>query len=307
MALFALFMIPQFGYNQITITNIAEIAKIKLGTTFFAMKDPASPKAAAYVDAIKKNWTLSKVECIKYTDVEKNIAPNNSFVTIGGNMSGSDNRNSNSETASCLELWTTNGTFVPDPKKRKHFNQEDKIQIATIELFTDFSTRSFPSSLYKMDYDANDHIKNWGDGVLGNYIQLLCANLVKEKEIKLSKTYNNNEEIEKLSATTLYIPDYVLTKFNKFNGDETKKQNEKDFFRDYQLSYKVISSEDLNTKIRSEKSTFYYLLLINSGNTKFITITNSLSGEIIYSAIESGFGIFETSDLKAIRKAILKK
>ena len=61
---------PTKSYSQIAITNVSEIVKLKTGTTFFAMKDPASPKAAAYVDAIKKNWTLSKVACIKYNTVK---------------------------------------------------------------------------------------------------------------------------------------------------------------------------------------------------------------------------------------------
>jgi hypothetical protein len=52
-------IIPIKNYSQIAVTNVSEIAKIKSGTTFFAMNNTASPKAAAYVDAIKKNWTLS--------------------------------------------------------------------------------------------------------------------------------------------------------------------------------------------------------------------------------------------------------
>jgi hypothetical protein len=67
--LIALVLFPLISFSQIAITNTAEIAKIKEGTLFFAMKDPNLPKAAAYVEAIKKAWTFSKVECIKYTDV----------------------------------------------------------------------------------------------------------------------------------------------------------------------------------------------------------------------------------------------
>ena len=138
-------ILPAISFSQITITNTADITKIKTGTTFFAMKDPASPKAATYVDAIKKNWTLSKVECIKYTDVEKNIAPNNSFVTIGANMTSSNSTMENTETRIYLELWTTNGNYTYDSKKRKHFNQTDKISLATIELFADFTAQNYPS------------------------------------------------------------------------------------------------------------------------------------------------------------------
>lgn len=47
---FIIIILPAISFGQIAITSVSEIAKIKTGTTFFAMKDPASPKAAAYVD-----------------------------------------------------------------------------------------------------------------------------------------------------------------------------------------------------------------------------------------------------------------
>lgn len=298
---------PMIINCQIAITNISEIANIKQGTTFFAMKDPASPKVAAYVDAIKKNWTLSKVACIKYTDVEKNIAPNNSFVTITGNIASSDNPESVKDTHIYLELWTTNGKFVLNPKKRKHFNQEDKIQIATIELFTDYATQSNPSSLYKIDYDANNHIKNWGEGIVGNYVLALNAYLIKGEVIILKDQISNKESLKKLTSETLFVPDYTLTKFNKSDGDESNKNEEKVIFNGYLLPFKVISTKDLNTKIITDNTPFYYLLLINSGNKKYVTITNSLTGEIIYSTVSNGFGNIKSSDLKDLQKAIQKK
>lgn len=297
-------IVPIKFHSQITISNIPEIDKIKQGTTFFAMKDPTSPKAAAFVEAITKNWTFSKVACIKYTDVEKNIAPNNAFVTITGNMTTTNN---NTDTRTYLEVWTTNGKFVYDPKKRKHFNQQDKIQLATLELFTDFVTQTNPSSLYRIDYDASGHIKNWGEGIVGNYVQALNAYLKKRDELTLKTEINNKEVLKKLITETLYIPDYVLTKFNKSNGDETKKQEEKALFEGYTLAYKVLSTKDLNSKIVNDKTPFNYLLLINSGNEKYVTVTNSISGEIIYSAISNGFGNLKTSDLKELLKAIQKK
>ncbi len=284
--------------SQITIGNTAEINKVKSGTTFFAMKDPASPKAIAYVDAIKKNWTFSKVECIKYTDVEKNIAPNNSFVTIGADMTNS-NASSSSETNFTLEFWTTDGKFVYDPKKRKHFNQENKIVIASIALFPDFTTQNNPSSVYKMEYDAAGHLKNWSAGILGNYIQQVVILLNKAEERQAKTEFSNKSELDKFS--TLYIPDYVLTKFSKNSDDESKKYDEKEVLEASALTCKIISTEELNAKILSSETPFYYLLLIKTNSDKWITVTNSQTGEIVYSA-NSGSGNFKPVDLKTIKK-----
>ena len=297
--------VPTNSFSQIAISNTSEIEKIKTGTTFFAMKDPDSPKATAYIDAIKKRWTLSKVACIKYTDIEKNIAPNNSFVTIGAKMTSS-NSSSVTETNFYLEFWTTNGKFVYDPKKRKHFNQDDKIIVASIDLFPDFTTQNNPSSLYKMDYDASGHLKNWSSGILGNYIQQVVVLLEKGTALASKTLFFNKEEIRQLSSQTLYIPDYVLTKFSKNSDNESKKYTEKELTESCTLSCKFVTTAELNEKIISATAPLYYLLFIKTNTDKWITVTNAVTGEIVYSAYSSSSGNFKPSDLKELQKAIQK-
>lgn len=55
-----------FAQGQIAVSNLEEIAKIKKGTTYVAMKDPTSEKAKEYISVFKSTWNLSKVEVIKY-------------------------------------------------------------------------------------------------------------------------------------------------------------------------------------------------------------------------------------------------
>ncbi|MEK8179147.1 hypothetical protein WMW71_02230 [Flavobacterium buctense] len=305
--LIAIALSPLFSFSQITITNTAEVTKIKQGTTYFAMKDPASPKAAAYVEAIKKAYTLTKVECIKYTDVEKNIAPNNSFVTIGANMTTSNSTLASTETRIYLELWTTNGKYTYDPKKRRHFNQADKISIATIELFADFFAQNNPSALYKMDYDAEGHFKNWGTGVITNYLQQLTTLLNKGTDCLAKTEVANKEALQKMASSTLFIPDYVLTKFAKNSDDESKKYTDKEIFDGITQSYKVLPIAELNDKILTNATPFYYLLFIKTPTEKFVTVTNAQTGEIIYSAYTASATNFKSSDLKELQKATLKK
>jgi len=304
-------IIPMIAQSQIAISNIDQIAKIKQGTTFFAMKDPSLPKSKEYVDAIKKAWPFSKIECIKYNDIEKNIAPNNSFITIGGNMTsvstiGGSNADY-SNTHIYLELWTTNGSFTYDPKKRKRFNEKDKIQIARVELFTDFSVLVSPSLLFKADSDAGGHVRNWSPGILSTYLKCLSSYLDKEKEHKLYDEILNKEEIKKLANETLFVPDYVLFKFNKFTGDETKKHEEKDLFEDYTLKYKLLSTKELSDKILTDQTPFYFMIYIKSSTDKYVTVFNSATSEIVYSVYTTLSYNIKSSDLKDLQKAILKK
>lgn len=309
--LLVFFITIHSGFSQIVLSNVGEIAKIKSGTLFVAMKDPNSVIDKEYAALFLKNWTFSKVECIKYSEVEKNIAPNNSFLTIGAAASGVESvAGSNadfSKTNVFLELWTTNGKFVYNPAKRRHFNLNDKIQIARIEMFTDYVVAANPSMLYKTDYDGKGHIKNWGTGIVTNYIQTLVAYLNNGKEHNLTTEIANREELKKLAVETLFVPNYVLTKFSKSSADETKQSDEKEIFEDYKLNYKILTTSDLNRKILEDKTPFYYLLFIKSGNDKFINVVNSISGEIIYAKGTSQSYNLKSSDLKELQKAIQKK
>lgn len=290
---------------QIAISNIDEIAKIKTGTTFFAMKDPASPKAAAYVEAIKKYWTFSKVECIKYTDVEKNIAPNNSFVTLGAKMTSSGS--GATETDFSLEFWTTDGKYVYDPKKRRHYNQEEKILIASIALFPDFFLQNNPSTAYKTDYDGAGHFKNWGAGVFANYIQQLNTYLDKPQKKDAGLEFTDRTGMNKLASSTLYIPDYVLTKFSKNSDDESKKSDEKKLFQGITMPYKLVTIEELNEKVTTESEGFLYLLFIKTNEGRYVTITNSKTGQIIYTVYSRSNANFDSGDLKEIQNSLKKK
>lgn len=300
--------------SQIAISSISELAKVKNGTTYIAMKDPDSEEVKEYVTAFKNNWTISKIEFIKYTDIEKYLSPENSFFTMGGYVtdtefinlykSGRSSRVNFSNTHLFLELWTCNEKYFESKTKKKVFKDSDKITVARIELFTDFGTLSNPDKLFQSEYDGNGHIRNWGPGILKNYIQTLMRYLNKGEEHKLYSEILNAEEVKNLKNEVLYVPEYVLLKFNKFNGDETKKHTEKDIFKDYKLPYKLLSIEELNKKILEDEKRFYYLIYIKSSTDKFISVINSQTGELVYSAYTGVSYNIKSDDLKDLHKKV---
>ncbi|MBK6823012.1 MAG: hypothetical protein IPG87_08490 [Saprospiraceae bacterium] len=240
-------MTPIIANSQFSISNLSEIAKIKSGTTYIAMKDPNSEKTKEYIEVFKNYWTISKAEFIKYSEIEKYLSPENSFLTIGGYetnteftrlyQNGSQKHGINySNTHIFLELWTCDKKYFTSKKKNKIFGNGDKIQVARIELFTDFETLSNPDLLYQSEFDGNGHIRNWGPGVLKNYVQALMGYLAKNESHSLYTGSSNAKELKKLKKESLYIPEYVLTKFNKFNGNETKSMMKKTFLKTLNLN-----------------------------------------------------------------------
>lgn len=198
-----------------------------------------------------------------------------------------------------LELWTCEDNYFQSTKK-KDFADKNKVQVARIELFTDFMALSDPDLLFQSDYDGNGHIRNWGPGILKNQLQALIGFLNKNEPRKLFPAINNPTEIAKLKKEVLYVPDYVLIKFNKFTGNEAEKHTEKDVFEDYKFKYKLLSTAELNQKIVTDKTPFYYLIYIKSSTDKYITVFNSVTGEIIYSKYSPMSYNIKSGDLKNI-------
>ena len=304
------------GQTQITVSNVTELEKIKSGITYVAMNDPKYKKNKDFIEIFKKYWTFSRVEFIKYTDIENYFSPENSFITISGYETNvslyslySDGSRSGgidyAHTHIYLELWNCTDKYLKNEKK-KELKRKDKNQIIRLELFTDFPTLLSPENLYKTDYDGDNHIRNWGKGFLQNYIQNMVQLLNNKVERKLFNQILKKEELKKLSTSTLYIPDYALTKFNSFTGDESKKHDEKEIMEDYKLPYKIITTNELNDKILNDKTGFYYLQYVKSSTDKFISVINSATGEEIYTNYHPVSYNIKSGDLKTLAKEIQK-
>ncbi|WP_269227087.1 hypothetical protein [Flavobacterium eburneipallidum] len=302
---------------QISVSNADEINKIKNTTTYIAMKDPNSVIAKEYAAIFQKYWTISKIEFIEYSDIYKYLNSKSSFLTIGGYVTDVNSHTiysggrgfgvDYSHTHIYLELWKCSDKFLGKSQDAKDFKEKDKTQISRLELFTDFPTLMMPSNLYKTDYDADGHIRNWGLGLFKNHIQNMVSYLNKGTEKRLFSEIVNANELKKLNKETLYIPDYIFTKFNMFTGDESKKHDTKDILNDYKFKYEIVSSTDLNKKILNDDSVFYYLQYIKSSTDKYVSVINSQTGEIVYSVYTPASYNIKSGDLKDLSKVIAKK
>lgn len=304
------------AFAQFEIANSEYIDDLKNGTTYITMKDTGSVKSAEYKALFRKYWTFSKFKFINYTDISDYIAKGNSFLSIGGYETTtqfttlySDGRSKNgidySNTHIYMEFWTVSNKFFE--KNKKEVSDKDRVRVGRIELFTDFFTLNEPKNIYKTDYDGDGHIRNWGPGFVKNYVLLLNNLLAAKTERKLYDTSSDPKKLKELKTQTLYVPDYVLIKFNKFTGDETKRNEEKEIFGDYKYKYKMMSGEELNNAIlSSDEHPFYYLIYIKSSTDKYITVMNSKTGEFIYTDYVPVSYNITSKDLKSLSDAIGK-
>ena len=303
---------------QIATFGIEYLPKVKSGTTYVTMNDPNSERAKEYKEVFANNWTISKPVFIKYSDVGQYLKPGNSFLTItmytenlqmvtrlsdGGVHNGVKSQKKYFQ----LEFWMPNDKFFESKKSVDEFGYGDKNKIAYVEIASEFAATNNEDNNFKTDYNLDEHLKNWGPGILKNYIQSFNRYF---KDNTICKPYDavaNMLELSKLKTETLYVPDYVLTKTNIFSGDESKQLKEKDIFGDYKLKYKLLTLSELNKKIQTETIPFYYLLFIRSSNHKYINVVNSITGEIVYNLHQVGVYNMKSDDLEELQKKIDSK
>jgi hypothetical protein len=293
---------------QFSISNTDEIEHLKKGTLYVVMKDPASVKAANYVKVFHEVWTFSKIAFIKPGEVANYYADGNFFFTLSNerNTTYSGGGGGSYKNAYYfLELWKPTAKYLKG-KKNKEPEMRDMVQLARIELYPDFSSIKDHESLFREDYDWGGRIRNWGPGMLKNYLQNLVQLLEKGKKLPLGESIRNKEKLPQLAAGTLLIPDYVLIKFNMFTGDESQRHTEEDITKDYGYKTKFVSTQELNNLILTDKKGFYYLCFVKSSAWKFVTIIHSLTGEVIFSELTTSSYNLKSGDLKDVRKAIEK-
>ena len=291
---------------QFELSYEEHMAALKNGTTYVVMKDPASEIAQDYIEVFKKYWTISKVEFIKSSEITAHNAKGNFFLTICSWTKTTQSTATSSTVHIYLGLWTCKDSYF-GAKTKKKLSWENVHMIGRIELYTDFKTLCNPDDLYKYDYDGGGHIRNWGPGILKNYLQEFMVQLDKGKERSIFAPSSDKAQLNLIKKETLYIPDYILIKFGAMTGDESKKHTEKEIFTGYKYPYQLISTEELNQKILNDTIPFYHLQYVKSSTDKFVSIFNSTTGEMIYTIYTPMAYNFKKEDMMRISETILGK
>lgn len=310
------------AFSQISIGEKSAIQQLKKTTTYIVMPDTGSAVAQTYKAIFQQYWTVTPTAFIEYKDILEHLSPEASFFSIGGytttstfvHMTERGGRReglSYSNTHLYLELWMCDPELLQKWQNRKKKKEElpDKVKriVARIELYTDFPTLAQPENIYQTDYDGGGHIYNWGPGYLKNYLQCLMQFLEAGSERSLFKAHSLPAQLKNLRRQTLYVPDYVLVKFNKFNGDESKRHEVSDLFGNYKLPYVLLSNAALNEKILADAEPFYYLVYIKSSTDKYLCVYNSRTGELVYTTYTPVSYNLKDKDLEKLAEAIKGK
>ena len=324
------------AYSQVDLVNTDQIDRIKNGTVYVTFKDTGSAIAKQYIDVYRKYWTISKIQFINDTDIDRHLSPGSIFLTMNyynptnyytvyypkyiapgaaynNTQAGRDMPSIATHTSATykvtssflyLALWDCNENYF----KKKHAaepSDKDIKYIAKIILYPDYQTLVAPDSIYNYNYDWGGHIRNWGPGMLKNYIQSLVSYINSGKTNEVEKDeIDNKTELANLTSGTLYIPDYTMIEYNPPDGNETLRHTESELLGSYTYSYKIITTQELNDKILNSNQPFYYLRYVKDCANKIVQVVNAQTGEVIYSDYTKISYNIKSKDIKAISDAI---
>ncbi len=173
------------------------------------------------------------------------------------------------------------------------------------------SVSMFPTlQNYKAVFFNSTGFYNSGSGFFKNYLQNINNDLQKLnlKYDAYTATFNK-EKIGVLKTTQLFVPDYLFIKRKSDaygNISEQEAYTEQELFGNYSYNYTIISGDNLNKKILENDTEFYYINYVQSALYKYITITNSKTGEIIYSHCAANSMKIKQEDIDELA-AIIKK
>jgi len=158
-------------------------------------------------------------------------------------------------------------------------------------------------------FSYGDPSCTWGPGIMKNYIQQIMAYLKSRVEQKSGTDIAKDVELNTLKNKTLYVPDYMLIEYIPHGMGpsemELRKRKPEEFMKNYPYPYKIATAVELNKMILDSTKGIYYVLYNFMGGTKTISVTNSATGEVIYSEFVSmNFGL-KPKDMKMISEAII--
>lgn len=275
-----------------------DIAALKQTTTLFVYPEKFTEKMPAFLAALKQAWTFNDFEAVSYEEfVQGSYTGNEKYALL--TISGHNEVKSSGAEETRLYLTLA----------RQELNKRGKVlykPYCRIDLIANFETYfAAHGSNSTVEYMyTNGVFYNLEPGFVKNYLINVNENLENGKERFLYGNSTDASAVRKLKDETLYLPKYMLTKYNGVTGGEMGTCTEAELVGKYPYKYEFLDASDLSDKILSADTPFYYMIFVRSYNDKFITIYNSSTGKIIYNRCKAMSTNMKPADFDELTKAI---
>jgi len=306
------------------------IDALREAETLFIMRPGDEDKIEEWQAMLDEVWTYNKITAIKRGDLsnqrEGADGVRYAFLGLEGHATTVRTKTTSFITAHYYLHLSMAGDKIPYTNRqlrqfeRRGETPEPKYEIlsfARIAVYPDGAlaqlANEFRNSFSLTDDQKNDHMDyvyneanfyNWEMGFLKNSLQEVNRVLNNGETRWIYSETSDESQLRTLRRKTLYVPDYLLIQFNKFNGNEDKRHDEKRLFRNYKYHYELIDASELSVKILEAEEPFYYFNYVRSTTDAFYTITNAQTGEIIYSKYHPGSYNIRPRNIRHLNRTI---
>lgn len=315
--LFLSIFISQLSFSQIGLSASEKgkldkfkkgvLEKFKNSKTIFVLTEAFNKDSLN--DILDKYWTVTPYEMVSYKDFDKYNYTNGNYsfaVTQGykSTVVKTVNGIPKNDGTTYLHTFMSIRMYDFDKIRKKIKPKHNEWYINAYERkYTQYISRMefFPNSEF-IRYSLNDSTstndayelmmsKNvFHNNTLGHFknnIQKLNNLLIDGEEYWMFED-DYLPELKNLSLNKLYVPEYAIRKYNPFDGTENKEKNYgRDIFNDYDFTYEIIDSSELDKKILNNEE-IYYLRYVRANASKFIHVVNAKTGEVVYRHFVSG-------------------
>lgn len=282
-----------------------EMDKFKQSTTYFILQERDYEQQAEFEQAIAKVWTITPFKIIKPEEMSELNKAKSSFFFFGGFVTLRQRQGAvvNYHPHLSYDLFMLSS----DKKGKTAQNLLGKIMLhldsksmITVLRYAGLNSKSFSEKVTPYLYQEAT-MPNWTPLMLSGYLKVINDGLTTGTLRSMFDEYTDKEGIKALSEQTLYIPDYVTTKFNMFTGAE--KDTESDEGADnaaYTFGNKYLAANEIESSAAAQNKPYAYLSYIKSSTDKFVSVFDGATGKLLYTAYTPISYNFKSKDLKRI-------
>jgi hypothetical protein len=306
-----------------------DLEKLKSMPTIFVLRPGDMGMADQYQKMLDEVWTFNKVK-VMVRDGLSDLTSLGDYAFIGleGHATVVQMKTTSYTVSHYYLHLSMRGDEIPYTdkelkklkKKGKRPNKRYEVKtFARMSLYPDgellLLADDFRNKFSLTDDEKNEHMDfvyneanfyNYEIGLIKNQLQEVNRCLEAGELRWIFETDQSDKRLKVLKREKIYVPDHILIRFNKFNGNEDKRHEASELFADYEGKYEIIPAAELSDMIMNATEPFYYFNYIRSSTDAFYTVVNGLTGEIIYSEYDPVTYNIKPKNIKALAKSISK-
>lgn len=281
-----------------------DMDKFRQSTTYFILQEKDYEQQPAFEQAIAKVWTITPFKIIRPEEMSKLNKTKSSFFFFGGFVTirrGQSTVTHHPHLSYDLFMLSTNKKGKTEQNLLgKIMLHLDSKSMNSVLSYAALNNKSFSEKVTPYLYQEAT-LPNWTPQMLCGYLKVINDGLTSGTLRSIFDEYTDPEGIKALRNQTLYIPDYVNTKYNMFTGAEKEMENDEvEDNTSYTFANKYLAAKDIEPAAAVQNKAYAYLSYIKSSTDKFVSVFDGKTGKLLYTAYTPVSYNFKSKDLKRI-------